>query len=323
MISFIGNVKNAGKTTVLNSVVKSYNHSVIITSIGLDGENIDQVTLMEKPQIYVRENDIVATAKDTLKQFEAEYQMIEETNIFTAIGNIVICKIIKPGKVLVAGPSLVTDMSLLIDVLKEKYDHKILIDGAFFRQSFASVSETCILVIGSNISIDMDYTVEQASLIYKKLTLPSIPTEYKWVKNEKNISMIKTDKKYILDSDSVIGHVDQILNKSNHDLKMLYLPKSLTDEFVEKWIHQIKYFHFDLILKSGINIQLSDQNLKNLFRLKTHIYVENPIDVSIVCINPFSPRGYEYDQSTFKEKLSLAINRKVINVKEGEHNEQT
>jgi hypothetical protein len=295
----------------------------MITSIGLDGEDIDQVTFLEKPQIYVRTDDIIATAKDTLNQFNAEYEIIEETNIFTAIGKIVICKILKPGKALVAGPSLVSDMSILIDKLKSLYDYKIFIDGAFFRQSFASISETTVLVIGANAAFDMDQTIEYAKLTYQKLTLPVIPKQYLWVKDKEHISMMISNEKRVLSIDTVIGHVDEILNEDHYDLEMLFLPKSLTDEFVEKWIHTNHKFNFDLILKSGINIQLSDQNLKNLFKLNARIYVTNSIDVAQVCINPFSPRGYEYDEVMFKEKLSLALNRKVINVKEDEYDEQT
>jgi len=323
VISIVGNTKNAGKTTVLNSIIKHYQQPVIITSIGLDGEDIDQVTYLEKPQVFVRGGDIIATAKDTLKQFLADYEIIEETNIFTAIGKIVICKILKPGKVLVAGPSLVSDMSLLIDQLKKNYDYKIFIDGAFFRQSFASISETTILVIGANAAFDMNQTIENAALIYRKLTLPLTPDKYTWIKDNEAISMMISGEKKTWIYDSVIGHVDDVLNEDFYDLDMLYLPKSLTDEFVEKWIQNNHKFHFDLVLKSGVNIQLSDQNLKNLFKLNTRVFVTNSIDIRQVCINPFSPRGYEYDEVTFKEKLSQVLERKVINVEKDEYNEQT
>ncbi|MFP4478601.1 MAG: hypothetical protein ACLFPM_04135 [Candidatus Izemoplasmatales bacterium] len=317
----MGNTKNAGKTTALNSILKHFQQPTIITSIGLDGEDIDQVTYLEKPQVYVKSGDIVATAKDTLKQFSAEYEVIENTNIFTAIGHILICRIVKAGKVLVAGPSIVDDMSLLIHQLKAMYDYKIFIDGAFFRQTNASISETTILVIGANASFEMKQTIENAQFIYRKLTLPPIPKQYDWVKGKEKITMIKSNERIDLEFDSVIGHVDEILNEEFSDIDMLYLPKSLTDDFVDKWIQNNQKFHFDLLLKSGVNIQLSDQNLKKLFKLKANIYVINAIDVRQVCINPFSPRGYEYNSVKFKEELSKALNRQVINVKEDEYDE--
>ena len=52
-ISFVGMDKNAGKTETLNYVLSrlhSFNNkSVAVTSIGIDGETIDQVTKTSNP----------------------------------------------------------------------------------------------------------------------------------------------------------------------------------------------------------------------------------------------------------------------------------
>ena len=42
--------KNAGKTTLLSALIAQTEEKIAVTSIGLDGENTDAVTLTPKPR---------------------------------------------------------------------------------------------------------------------------------------------------------------------------------------------------------------------------------------------------------------------------------
>lgn len=321
MISIVGNAKNAGKTTVLNKIVESDDQNYIITSIGLDGEAIDQVTFLEKPQVYVRKNDIVVTAKETLSAFECDYEIIEETNIQSAIGPMVICKILSYGKVLVAGPSRVSDMQKVVDKLSQQYSHKILVDGAFFRQSFAKVSDGTIYVVGANDSKDMQTTIDNAYLNYLKLTLPEVKNIYPCVNRESHVCLIEKNTIKRMHFSSLIGHLDTLFNHVNDQTKAIFIPKTITDEFVQKWTNSHSKLSFDIIVESGVNIQLNSDMINKFFKLANHVYTKHPMDVLAVCINPYSPRGYQYQASNFKTKMKDKFKCDVINVKEGDHNE--
>ena len=66
-MAIAGIEKNAGKTTVLNYLLQNSRKKVeAITSIGYDGEEIDQVTATDKPRIYVSRGTLVATARDLI-----------------------------------------------------------------------------------------------------------------------------------------------------------------------------------------------------------------------------------------------------------------
>ncbi|MFW5888912.1 MAG: hypothetical protein ACOCUD_00890 [Bacillota bacterium] len=301
---------------MLNHIIANYNKPLIITSIGLDGEEIDQVTYLEKPQVYLRKNDLIATAKETLNKLEARYEILAETKIFTPIGNIIICRILSKGKALIAGPSLVSDMKFLINKIKELSTNKIIIDGAFFRKSFASISDASILVIGANYSYDIDKTVNNAFLTYKKLTLSKALNKYEGLKNKKNIVIIYQDKILELDFSSIIGKADLILDKYAKTAQAIFLPNTLTEELVEELTKKPFLYKFDIIVKSATNILLNDKHLKNIFRLNNKIYVLETIEIASVCFNPFSPRGYSYNKAEFASKLSKKLQREVIDVKE-------
>jgi len=321
VIGIVGNAKNAGKTTVLNAIIEAYKEPLILTSIGLDGEEIDQVTFLEKPQVYVRENDLIISAKDTLKQWTAEYEVIEETDIFTAIGPVVISRITYPGKVLIAGPSLVNDMKKIINHMRHDYDFKMLVDGAFSRSSFGMITDALIYVVGANQHVQMQTTIESAYHEYHKLTLGPVPKHNKKSIHPNQITIIKKNQVLHLSKDSLIGYTQTVLDMVDECVQAIYMPKALTDEFMTKWSKSYHQYHFDIIVHTGIHIQLSQANLNKLFKLSHHVYALKPLKLVAVCINPTSPQGYAYDAKDFKDLLEEKLHIEVINVKEGEHNE--
>ena len=288
-----------------------------ITSIGLDGEEIDQVTSMEKPQIYVKPGYIVATAFDTLKNYSCKYKILEKTELITSIGEVVIIEILDEGKALVAGPSKVKDMQKLTNILEKYKLEKIIIDGAFSRQAFAKAADATIFVVGANKDKNIDNVVKDAFLQYRKFTLKTLPLKpYSF---GENISFIDREGNFEeLSFSSVIGNVNDIFVDEVLKAKFLYIPKTITNKFVEKLIVERGKYTFDLIIDSPINIQLKDENLEKLFKLNINIFVLNPVNLALVCYNPYSPRGYDFDNMEFKTKLETALETEVINALEGD-----
>lgn len=315
----MGNSKNAGKTTVINAILSQIEYNnIAITSIGLDGEEIDQVTYLDKPRVYCSEGYIIATASETLSKFEAEYKILDKTNIYTSIGYIYIIEITKAGNALIAGPSVISEMEKLIKIL-EGYDLiNIYIDGAFFRHSLAKVSEATILVIGANLSQDMDRVVKDAVSSVRKFNLKRPKKWLDFLRNEENVCFVNehnTIKK--LDIKSVVGNSAKVLSEDNENYRFLFLPLSLTNDFVERLIEERRVYKWDIIVNSPVSIQLNIDNISNLFKLKNKVYVFNPIKLMAVCYNPKSPKGYEFNNFEFRDKLEEYLGVKVINVKEG------
>lgn len=315
VISILGNTKNAGKTTVLNALVKESQSNVLLTSIGLDGEDLDQVTHLEKPQVFVRKNDYVLTAKDTLAAFSAPYKIVKTYPIQSSIGQIVLCQILHAGQVLIAGPSRVEDMKDVIEDIERSYNLKIIIDGAFFRQSYAHIGDGVIFVIGANYSRDMNLTLEHAELNYWKLNLRLLKDCDYYHLLKDHILTIKNNQVIDLGYPSVLGHIDDIL-KQTKDIDALYIPKALTDGFIEAWTKDYKNHSFNLILQSGIHLQLKNHNMKRLKQLAQSIDVKEAIHVLAVCMNPTSPSGYTYPKDIFRAELENRLNVSVFDVKE-------
>jgi len=288
---------------------------VAITSIGLDGEKIDQVTFMDKPRINVKINDLIATAENTLVAFDAEYEIIQKTDIRTAIGNILILRITRAGNALVAGPSGVNGMSRTVEILRNYNPKKILIDGAFFRHSLARISEATVFVVGANFHQEMEKTIQDAMFSVQKFELKKPNFDVNFLNNINQICLIDDNLNIKrLEFDTVIGNTEKIISMANEKYRFLYLPKAITNRFVETLVNSRHRFEIDIILDSPISIQLGFTNSINLFKLSNKLYVIHPINLVAVCFNPYSPRGYEYDNQIFQTKLEKALNRKVYNV---------
>lgn len=286
-----------------------------MTSIGLDGEEIDQVTFMDKPRIFVRPGYIVATAEDTLDAFEADYEVKLKTTISTAIGDIVIVKIKTSGNALIAGPSVISDMAKVTDLMAQFGLSRIFIDGAFFRQSIARVSQATILVIGANLNQSIDQVVDDALLIKRKLTLKRPPVEFDFSLCDQQICFINSSDDYKKTNlDSLIGQTENLLVEENKSYRFLYLPKAMTNDFVRRLIQERRSYHWGIIMDSPLSIQLNSANLSHLFKLKNQLYVLNEVNLIAICYNPISPQGYAFSDKSFKEKLEKDLELEVINV---------
>lgn len=292
-------------------------NNIGITSIGLDGEKIDQVTFMDKPRIFAKKGYIIATAETTVKSFDAEYKVLEKTSIFTSIGNIIILRITKAGNVLIAGPSIISDMEYLIDLL-DKYNLKtIFIDGAFFRHSLAKVAKATILVVGANLNSSIDLVVNDAVVNCKKFMLKEVKNSLKTLKNYKNICLVnKYDEIRELSFDTVIGNTAKIFDEYDENIQYLYLPKALTNDFLLQLIDRRKTFLANIVIDNPINIQLNIDNMSNLFKLNNEIFVLNTINLKAICYNPVSPKGYKFNNLVFKKKLEESLGMQVYNVVE-------
>lgn len=291
--------------------------NIAITSIGLDGEEIDQVTYLDKPRVYALTGYLIATAKETLKTFEAEYEILEETSIFSPLGNVVIAKITKPGNVLIAGPSIVSDMGILIHILSKYSLKNIFIDGAFSRHSLAKIADSTIYVIGANLSSDIEVVVKDAVANFKKFNLKKAPEELNYLQKYNHVCLVNEQKEVKeIPVNTLLGNTHEIFNESNIKYQLIYLPRALTNEFVELMISKRRVYSFDIVVDSPTNIQLNLANLINLFKLSISIYVLNSVNISAVFYNPVSPRGYSFDKKQFKRILEEKLCVEVFNVME-------
>ncbi len=306
VIGIIGTAKNVGKTTVLNECI-SINKDIAITSIGLDGEEVDQITSLHKPKIKVYKGMVCATAIDTLKSIKENYEVLEHTSISSALGDIVVIKVLKPFNILLAGPANKTGLTTVINILK-KYKQKILVDGALYRRSHLGTScDAIILCVGAVMNSDINQVVLITSMI---VDLYQIRRFEQLLNYDFSTSFIQNDLEVI-----TVNHKEDVFSYINTYTKLLYIKGAVTNNVINQLVvHRNELYGKILIVDNPASFICDYDKLQYLKQLKLQLFTLDTTAIKLVCYNPTSIYHYHFDNDEMKLKLTNKINIDVINV---------
>ena len=159
-VSLIGMCKNAGKTTVLNRLIKDcrrMDESIALTSIGRDGERSDLVTNTKTPEINVYDGTIIATAEKLLfaggnlsdsgydalkngKNSGISREILDTTGMPTPMGEVIILRACSDGFIQLAGPSMTAQLARLwVRRLRRRVRH-----SSGLPKKHAKPANTCV-----------------------------------------------------------------------------------------------------------------------------------------------------------------------------------
>lgn len=315
VIGIIGLAKNAGKTTTLNKIIDLYPRTAIgLTSIGLDGERVDQVTFLPKPSIFVRPGMVVATSLMCLESSHVSWNLIEATSFFTALGQIMIVDIQSEGTMVIAGPTSNRELNSIIQLMKKRCE-KVVIDGAFNRMTFSNIEqmEGIVLASGASYSHDLEETLKQScnlinlfsakktdDVIDKKADIAVI-NQYGIVTHEaKRIEMLET-----------------MINASKEHIKAIYIHGAITAKWMDTLI-ETGLKSYTLIIDNPSKWMASQRHFQALKHFNITIEVITPYPIIMVTVNPFSPDGAHYDAQTMMKRFKDEIHLPIYNVMEAD-----
>ena len=109
--------------------LKNSNKQIAITSIGIDGENKDQVTHTHKPEIEVYEGMLFVTPEILYKKRKLVAEILEVSNQNTALGKLITARAKTEGKVIVSGPTTNKSLIACIDKMQFFGADLTIIDG--------------------------------------------------------------------------------------------------------------------------------------------------------------------------------------------------
>ncbi|HAQ56371.1 MAG TPA: hypothetical protein DCR44_03060 [Acholeplasmatales bacterium] len=314
----MGNAKNAGKTTVLNALVGAFSDVCVgVTSIGLDGEELDAVTYLPKPRIRLTPGTLAATAESCLTTAEAGYRIVGRTGIMTGLGEIVILEITRAGILLIGGPSTVSATERIVGMLRERGAERVFLDGAFARGSHAAAGDAMIYVAGAHLSASMTAVVQATRFALKKFSLPGVPAVLETLSKETEIGWVDTENGFHpLGAVSAVGSADAVLDKIPPEAAWIYLPKALGPTFAKRFVERRDEHQVGIVVNDPFSIVMPDDVLRHLLLTGRDIRVLHPMKVLFVAINPFSPAGHRFDGIRFSEAIRSVTALPVIDVME-------
>jgi len=299
----------------LNALIEKikYERQIAITSIGLDGEEIDQLTRLPKPRITVYPDMLVVTSRLCLKDLDDFYQELETLPIRTPLGEIVIAKIIKSTKILVAGPSLYDDMLTVKKNLKKYGIDLFLVDGAFSRQYNLLATEVFVFCVGASRFRTVDDLYENTKTQLYRFFME---------KTSESISgcipiflsgwVLEGCKFQVVEEDLDLFDEERIPSNA----KYAFVSHSFTTRMARMWLTLEK--PIGVILNSPMSLQADLHIVSSMCKKNMEIYCIHPLKPVAICINPTSPYHSGFETAEIQEKLQKLSDLPIINIeKEG------
>ena len=148
-LSIVGLEKNTGKTVCLNYILRRLmeeGRHVGVTSIGVDGEQVDSVFATAKPEITLYEGTHYITSERHYLMRQAVSRIVAVDDRRTSLGQLVTAEVLVRGKVLLSGAATTGLLRKQIAQLLQLEADIAIVDGALSRLSLASPTVTDALV---------------------------------------------------------------------------------------------------------------------------------------------------------------------------------
>ncbi len=300
-LSIIGMCKNAGKTTVLNSILSEMGatgKTLGLTSIGRDGESVDVVTQTHKPGIYV----------------------LETTGFPTPLGEVVLVRARSDGNVQLAGPSITAQLAKLSGMFFALGADVAIVDGALSRKTLCApaVSEATILCTGASYSRDIDTVIEDTAFATLLLTLPEqadFSEEERAACPGKALFRMEDGTLRALPQELQLA--DALRNPAYAGVRAVYVAGAVTDALLKPVLMAGKRFErLTLSAEDGSKLLIRQDTYDKLLLRGISLAVARTTRVAAITVNPFSAYGFDLDKEELRSRMQARVRVPVINVLE-------
>ena len=325
-LSIVGLEKNTGKTECLKYVLDRLpvqQKRMAVTSIGIDGETVDQVTRTQKPEIVLREGMFFGTSEMHYRQRRLVSELIDVSDENTSLGRVVTAKALTTGKILLSGPSSATSLKRWMTEMRRLHIDLVIIDGALSRMSSASpaVSQSMILATGAAYSANLSTLVSKTAHVVDLVNLE--------LTDEDNIHRLLPIERgvWFIDGDGELHSLEAMSSLSKDirfegmdDCKTLYVAGALVDGLLEKVRKNKSLKQVELVVRDFTKIFVSPQQFRLFLKSGGRIRVMQKSKLIAVTVNPTSPSGYVLDSDTLCNRLSEAIQLPVYDLLKNNEN---
>ena len=320
-LSIVGLEKNTGKTECLKYVLDRLpvqTKRIAVTSIGIDGETVDQVTRTQKPEIVLREGMYFGTSETHYRQRRLVSELIDVSDESTSLGRVVTARALTGGKILLSGPSSASSLRRWMHDMRGRFDiDLVIIDGALSRMSSASpaVSQSMILATGAAYSANLNTLVSKTAHVVDLINLE--------LTEEDNLKALMPLEKglWFIDQDGELHSLDAMtsLSKEIHfegmdGCQTLYVAGALVDGFLEKVRKNKNLRQVELVVRDFTKIFVTPQQFRLFIKAGGRVRVLQKSKLLAVTVNPTSPSGYVLDSDTLCGRLSEAIQLPVYDL---------
>ena len=303
-VAVVGLVKNAGKTTVVNTLMANCPQRFGLTSLGLDGERTDHLTGLAKPSITPPAGTLVATTRGSLDRSRYAMEVLEELPFHTPLGRVVIGRAGGGGAVEVSGPSTLAELRVTVERLQELGADQVLVDGAINRIGSASprVCDGVVVATGGMVGDTLDDVLETTAGAIDLLTLPSIGPETRRLVEEhaaagsRAVAFGAGGVAHQLELATVVGEGVTVAREvARLGADTLLVGGALTQEFIDDFTRVLPpRTELRVIVRDATVLVLPPVMVGRFLRRGIRLEVLTPLRVLALTVNPFRvPQPYQ------------------------------
>lgn len=318
-LSIVGLEKNTGKTVCLNYILHRMNElgvHVGVTSIGVDGEQVDAVFATAKPEITLYEDTYFITSEQhyTKRQLVSILEHVDSRR--TALGPLVTARVLVRGKALLSGAATTGVLKSQIEQLDSMGVGISIVDGALSRLSLASptVTDAMILATGAAVSANVKQLVAKTKFLHNLICLNEVSSELRDTLNniESGVWAIDSEQQphdLNIRSAFLIGNTD---NKMFAYGKTIFAAGAISDRLLKILI--TKERDITLITRDFTKLFITPEAYVEFTRRGGRLLVLQRSRLIAVTLNPTSPQGFLLDSKSTCEALSDALQTPVYDV---------
>ena len=327
-VAIVGLAKNTGKTECLNYIlrhVKDAGKRIALTSIGIDGENKDQICQTPKPEIIVYEGMTFVTSEKHYREKRLIAEIMDISTEQTSLGRLVTARAISTGKVLLSGPARTEAMKRLIDGMERFAVDTTIVDGALSRLSIGSptVTDAMVLATGAALSCNIPQLVRMTKYVYDRICLPQASPEL-----VKKLSGIEKGVWAVGDDGEVHDlNISSVFMLANHKERLfqhghtLYVAGVVSDNLMQFLRQQKQADKTTLIIRDFTKVFASMENYYAYLKKGGTIQTLHNSKLLAVCVNPLAPNGYRIDSDELRDTIQACLGIPAYDVKQMEHNQ--
>ncbi len=316
----MGLEKNTGKTECLKYVLERLpveSRRIAVTSIGIDGETVDQVTRTQKPEITLPEGMYFATSEAHYKLRRLVSELVDVSDENTSLGRVVTARALTRGKVLLSGPPSAAGLVRWMGQMRRMGVDLTIVDGALSRMSSASpaVSQSMILATGAAYSANVNTLVAKTAFIVQLIGLPLASDDLhdRFARLDRGTWWL--DDKGALHELSAATSLSQDIHFDGMErCCAIFVAGALVDSFVEKLRATKKMKDIEIVVRDFTRIFVSPQLFKLFHKGGGRVTVLQKSKLIAVTVNPTSPSGFVLDSATLCRQLAEAIELPVYDL---------
>ena len=311
-LSIVGLEKNTGKTVCLNYILRRLDElarvSVSVTSIGVDGEQVDSVYATAKPEVRIYSGMRFVTSEGHYVGRRLLSRIVDVDSSRTAMGRLVTAEALSPGEVILSGPSSNIGLQRLLSRERANGVGLTIVDGALSRLSLASpaVTEAMVLATGAAVSPSLSELVRKTVFVKRLVDLPQPPAAV-------GAALADATRRglWAVDSDGVardLGLQSALLINADTDLlrygKTLYVGGVVSSSLLSRLSTLGR--DIALVVDDFTKLFITPDALASFQRVGGHLYALQKSCLVALTVNPTSPHGYLLDSRRLCDALTEA-----------------